>query len=157
MFFYNQTYQKLIDDKLQENPENTIETILNDEELIWKAYNQTLMENSKKFLKMISLNRSDESNQIVDESIQNVLKVFNDRNYNQTKIYYDFVRQFYNHFEHKIVGSSQSLLVKLQKKFTTDLRRFYHRFLFLINFFSLINFTEIFIVDYFYLKKVSKW
>jgi len=121
MITYNRTIEEL-----EKERSSSLKDQQARDELIWTAYNQTLLENSKKFHTMIALNRSDPQ-QDLNASIQSIFKYFGDKKLNQTKVYYDFVNQFYSDFEHKTVRAGYSKFYKFYRKLRSEMLRFKQR------------------------------
>lgn len=118
MWTFNRTFETIESEHSQNQGETTPR-----EELMWKAYNETLLENSKSFPTMIALNRSDDK-QDYNATIQSIKKFFNARKINQTRVYYEFVNKFYSDFEHRTIKGSYSKLEKIYKKIRSEFFKF---------------------------------
>lgn len=119
------TYNRTIADLEKESTNPTDDQKLKDE-LMWLAYNRTLIENSKTFLNMIALNRTD-TQQDLEASIQSIVSFFAEKKLNQTKVYYEFVNHFYSDFEHKTIRASHSQFYKIYRKLRSEYLRFKQR------------------------------
>lgn len=117
---YNQTHDNLV------GSEKVIQNSDRMQELIWQAYNITLIENSKKFLYMIAFNESD-TNQDVQAEIKNIQKLFSEKNLNRTIVYEAFVDQFYDTFNDKIIKTKENVFVKFFNKILKNFLRFKQR------------------------------
>lgn len=115
---YNTTFDELKTDGKDASSE---------ENLVWKAYNLTLIENSKKFLHMIALNESIQ-NQDLNSDIKKIVDYFEEKKLNKTTVYHNFVDQFYSNFNTKVVKVKQSNLYKFYRKFLSNILRFKQSF-----------------------------
>ncbi|CAF0800127.1 unnamed protein product [Brachionus calyciflorus] len=144
---YNNTIIDLKKDLNEASLNGSYET-----ELIWKAYNQTLIENSKNFYEMIARNNSNQE-QNLEQDVKNVLNYLNEKKLNRTMIYTNFVNEFYTKFNDKIVKSKYSFAYKNYRKLLSVFIRFKQSFsmlyyairsvLFKENFSKVVN-TELF-------------
>lgn len=96
------------------------------EDLIWKAYNLTLIENSKNFLHMITYNESD-PNQDVNKDMGETINLFKARKLNNTIIYNTFVNQFYETFYNNNFKQKIGFFEKYYKKLISNLLRYKQR------------------------------
>ena len=117
---YNETLKSLND---QIEPKTDIE----EESLIWQAYNLTLIESSKNFLHMITYNQSNPNGQDLKQEMNKTMEIFDTHKFNKTLIYNTFVMQFYENFSHSVEKSNQSLVNKSYKKLINNLLRFKQR------------------------------
>lgn len=122
MWTFNATMEKL-EQQIDEEKEEDEKKKSNRENLLWKAYNQTLLENSKSFPSMIALNRSD-AQQDFNATLKTIINYFNTKKINQTKVYYDFVNKFYSDFEHRTIKGGYSKFEKIYKKLRSEFYRF---------------------------------
>ena len=127
--------------------------IIEEAELLWKAYNKTLIINSKNFYQMIAKNESN-IKQDLEKDIANIISYINEKKLNNTMIYHSFVNQFYINFNDRQVKAKYSFIYKNYRKLLSVLIRFKQSFSMLYyalrsvffreNFSHLIN-TELFI------------
>lgn len=121
-------------------------------ELLWKAYNKTLIINSKNFFEMIVKNESN-SRQDLKKDIANIFSYLKEKKLNNTMIYHSFVNQFYTNFNDKMIKAKYGFFYKNYRKLLSVLIRFRQSFSMLYyalrsvffkeNFSKLIN-TELF-------------
>lgn len=146
MWTYNRTYEAL---KLERGDPGDDKKMR--ERLVWAAYNETLVENSKTFHTMMALNRSNsEDEQALKERIEKILVFFGEKKLNMTKVYYDFVDQFYANFEKKTIKSEYSRAYKIYRKLRSDFLRFKQRF----GNKSILDLNDLLLMDFF-LNKLS--
>ena len=119
------TYNRTMIELEKQRPESVGDAKLRDE-LVWIAYNQTLLENSKTFQNMISLNRTDPE-QDLNATLQSIIRYFTEKKINSTKVYYEFVDHFYKDFDHKTVRASYSKVYKIYRKVRSEVMRFKQR------------------------------
>ncbi len=106
------------------------------EEIRERAFNLTLIENSKSFLKMLTFNSSSSSSDNkksifnLTEEINNLKQFLKSKNIDKHVIYKQFVSQFSNKFDEKILDSDAKKSFKnskTYKRFLANLARFKQR------------------------------
>ena len=122
---YNQTLNTLKDEEIQITSDGSVAS-----SLVWKAYNLTLIENSKNFLHMITYNESN-LEQDLQKDMNETLQIFASNNFNRTLIYNTFVMQFSENFNQNIDKSQQTFLNKNYKKLVNNLMRFKQRYIYI--------------------------
>ena len=122
---YNQTLNTLKDEEIQITNDGSVAS-----SLVWKAYNLTLIENSKNFLHMITYNESN-LEQDLQKDMNETLQIFASNNFNRTLIYNTFVMQFSENFNQNIDKSQQNFLNKNYKKLVNNLMRFKQRYIYI--------------------------
>lgn len=97
------------------------------ESTTWKAYNRTLIECSKDFLKIVSFNNSDESQaKIIGERETQFLQSLIE-NEDIDQIYYLFVEKFQVQVQTRFDMLSDTLGKKVYRKVKTNLLKFKQR------------------------------
>lgn len=128
---YNETLDKL---KSESDLSST-----NLEDIKSAAFNQTLILNSKSFLKMLTDTdqiQLDSSETNSTSLIENLKRIFEEKNLDKNVVYNQFVNQFASKFSDKVLSAQESassqlietIKAKLNKKLGAHWNRFNHRF-----------------------------
>jgi hypothetical protein len=119
----------------------------NDEEFLkMKAYNMTLIENSKHFLKMLTHQEEQtENNSNNTDLVDKLKRVFEEKKLNKNAIYKKFVSQFSNKFDEQVLNSGRDKWGLVKSRFLKNVALSYQRFerrsaFYIVNFIELINY-----------------
>lgn len=98
--------------------------------LLWEAYNKTVLESSRHFMHMLTLNRSNPTinRSQLAELRKSIVKEFKRKRLNERHVYRTFVEQFGDTFGTKLARASEPFYEKQRVKFAKQWARFKQSF-----------------------------
>ena len=116
---------------------NNEENLLSESDLKLKAFNLTLIENSKTFFKMLTNKdeENEEKNRFLNENYNNTEEIkqlkelFEKKGLNKNSVYKQFVHQFSNKFDEKVLDVENTIKnTKAYKRLMANVLRFKQRY-----------------------------